>query len=443
MLEKIKANIENNNLLSFDENVVVGFSGGADSSLLVYALNKLGYKVIAVHIHHGIRGDEADRDMLFAENFCKQYNITFFCEKRDIPAIAKESGESLETSARFERYKILNQYALNYNAKIAVAHNKNDQAETVLMHLLRGSSLNGLCGIQFKTNNIIRPLLNISRNEIECFNKEHFIDYVYDSTNFCQHYTRNKLRLDIIPRLSDAFSVDAVENISKCAETLSEYNEYINSFVDEYEKQYILKEENKIVLQKNNLPRMINIELIKRAIKLLNGNIVDIEKIHLESVYSLFEKESGKEVHLPFNVKAKKIYDDISFFTQNDTFHAQYNFQPNEIYQWQNNSITSCFVEKFKKEKNCEFLDFSKLPQNLVLRTREKGDYIYPLGSDGKCSLKKFFIDKKIPSDIRNELPLLALGSEIYAIIGYTVSDKVKITTESTEILKVFWKNKF
>ena len=153
MLNTIKETIKKHSLLSENENVVVGFSGGADSALLTYALKKLNFNVTAVHIHHGIRGIEADRDLFFAQSFCEKYNIPFYSERIDVPAIASERKISIETAARQERYKIFEEYAKRFSAKIAVAHNKNDQAETVLMHLLRGSGLNGLCGIQYKNNN--------------------------------------------------------------------------------------------------------------------------------------------------------------------------------------------------------------------------------------------------------------------------------------------------
>lgn len=441
MLNKIKANIEKYNLLSETDNVIVGFSGGADSALLVYSLKKLGYNVVAVHVHHGIRGEEADRDLLFSQKFCKEYNVTFFSEKCDIPSIAKDQGTSLETAARQKRYEILNSYALKFDAKIAVAHNKNDQAETVLMHLLRGSGLNGLCGIQFKNDNIIRPLLNISRDEIENFNKENSIKYIIDSTNESLEYTRNRIRLDIIPRLCETFSVDAVENIYKCAETLNEYNCFINETVDLYEKKYIYDENGKTFIKQNSLPKIINIELIKRAILRQKNSLVDIEKVHLEDVFLLFSKESGKEICLPHSITAKKIYDTICFFENFDSFNAEYIFEPTKNYKWKKYYISSTFSKEYIKEKNCEYLDFDTLPSNIVLRTRREGDYIYPLGASGKCSLKKYLIDKKIPADIRYELPLIALGSEIYAILGYTVSEKAKITADTKTILKIFLKD--
>ncbi len=439
MLEKIEENILKYSLLSSDENVIVGFSGGADSAFLLYALHKLNYNVYALHINHGIRGEEAQRDAVFARNFCLKYNIKFFEEKVDVPEIAKQNNLSLETAARQERYKILGNYALKFNAKIAVAHNKNDQAETVLMHLLRGSGLNGLCGMQFRNNNIIRPIVNISREEIESYNSENNIDFITDSTNLSCEYTRNKFRLDIIPHIDSALNIDSVSSITKCAEILNDYNNFIKFSVSEYEKQYITHLNDKVIFKINNLPHILQIELIKKCIELLNGNIIDIERTHLEDVVSLLKKESGKEIHLPYNIKAKKIYDEIHFSKLETNFIAEYVFNENETYKWNNGNITSNFVTSYIKEKNCEFLDYDELPKDIVLRTRKEHDYIHPLGSNGKCTLKKYFIDKKVPSDIRNSLPLIAKDNEIYAIIGYTVSEKAKIKSTTKNIIKIIY----
>ncbi len=438
MLDKIKKSINQHNLLVENEKVIVGFSGGADSVALLFSLKALGYNVIALHVEHGIRGEESLQDASFAKNFCLTNNIDFFIEHINVPEFAKNNGFSLETAARIERYRILNEYSKKYQCPIAVAHNKNDQAETVLMHLLRGSGLNGLVGMRYRSDNIIRPLLDVTRDEIEIFNAKNNLNFVNDSTNSSNDYTRNKIRNIVIPVLNDVVNGNCVETITQCAEILSKYNEYINSVTEEYTKNYITYSKNKVELQIADVPYIIFIELIKKSIELLSGNIVDIEKTHLESVYLLSLNESGKEVHLPYSIKVKKIYDRLVFTNSVESFETEYDFTLNKAYIWQNRTISSCITDNRIVQPDCEYLDYDKLPSNLTLRTRKSGDFIYPIGSKGKCTLKKYFIDKKVPLDLRNKIPLLTCESEIFAILGYTVSEKVKITDKSKNIIKIY-----
>ncbi|MBE7091629.1 MAG: tRNA lysidine(34) synthetase TilS [Clostridiales bacterium] len=441
MQQKIYNCIVDNKLIDKNDDVIVGFSGGADSVALLYSLKILGYNVKALHIEHGIRGDEALHDADFTKDFCLRYNIEYFIEHINVPEYAEKNGLSLETSARIERYRIFSEYSKKYSCPVAVAHNKNDQAETVLMHLLRGSGLNGLVGMKPKFNNIIRPMLDITRDEIEVFNAKNNLPFVIDSTNYSNEYTRNKIRNNVIPVLNEVFNTNCVENIAQCSKILNEYNQYFFNITEKYAKEHIFVADQKVELSICAVPRVIFIELIKKAIELLCGNIVDIERIHLENIFDLINKESGKEVHLPCSIKAKKVYNKIIFTNINENFEAKFDFKINDEIYWKNYIIKNNFVTSVKKQPFCEHLDFDKLPNNLVLRTRKSGDFIYPLGSNGKCTIKKYFIDKKIPSDIRNSIPLLASGNEIFAIIGYTVSQKAKITENTKKIIKIFMEN--
>lgn len=433
MLLKVKKNVED---LTEARRFIVGFSGGADSCALVYCLKKLGYDVIAVHVNHLIRSEEAERDARFTEEFCKKQGITYFCERIDIPRIAEEERLSLETAARIERYRIFERYASEYDADIAVAHNKNDQAETVLMHLLRGSGLNGLCGMHYKSGKIIRPLLNVSRQEIEGFLFSEQINYITDSTNYDDDYRRNFLRLNIIPEINEKFSSDVTDRIFSCAEILTEYEDYFNSIV-EAEASSVTVQDNTVSLNYKDKHKLILIDLIKLAISKLQGNVVDIERAHLMSVYDLIFKESGKSVDLPGNISVRKEYEKLIFFFRSDDSSYEYNFELNKEYLCAGFTVKGQLAEKYISSPDCEFLDFSKLPSSLTLRTRRDGDYIYLLGSGGKKSIKKLFSDKKLPMEIRNSIPLLAHNSEVFAIVGLTVSEKVKITDSTEKILRL------
>ncbi len=438
MLNKIKNNIEQFKLILPNQPVVVGFSGGADSACLVYCLNQLGYKVFAVHVEHGIRGEEALRDADFADKFCKKYGVKCYVEHINVPEISKNEKLSHETAARRERYKILNQYATALNAPIAVAHNKNDQAETVLMHLIRGSGLNGLCGMQIKTGNVIRPLLNVSHKEIELFAQNNNIEYINDSTNFSLDYNRNKVRLEIIPKLEE-INASAVDSIFNCSNILQDYSTYFSKNAESYFKELATVNDNRCTLKiAKNVDEIIFLELIKKALIALNGNLVDIEKKHLFSIFELCNKESGKEIFLPKDIKVKRVYDNLVFFFDDEGFSADYEFFPEKSYKWDNGYVLSKFTDFLFQQNRCEHIDFDALPKGARIRTRQSGDYIYPIGLGGKTTLKKYFINKKIPIDKRNSIPLLAVDNEVLAILGYTVSEKVKITDNTKRILKIF-----
>ncbi len=439
LLCKVKEYIEKYNMLLPGAPVIVGFSGGADSTALVFLLHKLGYQVTAVHIDHGIRGEEAQRDAAFTRDFCRKYAIAYFIEHLDIPAFAKTSNLSLETAARQERYRLLQKYAASLHAPVAIAHNKNDQAETVLMHLLRGSGLTGLCGMQPVSGNIIRPLLTVTREEIENFNKKNNLSHITDSTNSDITFTRNKYRLCLLPQLR-TFNPDAVAAIASCAELLSGYKELIDITMQQYARELLSVQEDSVTLKlTDGLPDIVKFELIRLAISRLKGHPADIERIHTENTAALWHKQAGREIHLPGGIIARRGYETICFSYAKEPFAAKFDFIPEKTYPWHNGqTVSSCFVSAMGKHEACEFLDFDSLGSGLTLRTRQSGDFIYPLGAQGKCSLKKYFIDKKIPQQQRGEIPLLARGSEILAILGCTVSSRAAVKTTTKNIIKIF-----
>ncbi len=438
MISKVKALIESEKLLLPNQSVIVGLSGGADSICLTHVLKNLGYTPIAVHVEHGIRGNEALSDAEFVKEFCLKNGIECYVEHIDIPKLAKEKKLSLETCGRIERYRIFNEYSEKFGCPVATAHNKNDQAETVILHLARGSGLNGLCGIKVKNGNTVRPLLSSSRAEIEEYCLKNNLQFVTDSTNSSDEYSRNSVRHGIIPKLEEINS-NALSAIYACTEKLNEYKAFFDKTVEnEYQKVLVNKSEHSIVFTASPNDKIICEEIIRKALCELNGNIVDIEKVHIDAILSLYEMQSGKEIHLPYDIVARKIYGNIEISHKKEDFTCEYDFEPLKKYNWINCVITSKFADNSERKRDSEYVDFDKLPKNLTLRTRRAGDYIVPLGMDGKVSLKKYFIDKKIPIDLRNTIPLLCSNNEVLVILGKTVSDRVKITDKTKILLNLY-----
>lgn len=438
MLHKVKAYIEKHHMLSPQSDVIVGFSGGGDSTALVFLLHTLGYRVTAVHIEHGIRGKEALDDAAFAMDFCQKYAIPCFVEHLNIPAFAKERKLSVEAAARQERYRILQTYAKKLHAPIAVAHHETDQAETVLLHLTRGSGLTGLCGMQPVSGNIIRPLLAVSKEEINTFLQENNLAFCTDSTNTDIAFSRNRLRLCLLPEL-EAINPNSVSAIASCAELLTLYKEWFDASLQPFIQERILEEKDGLSLNlEGNLPYILQLELIKTVITRMQGP-ADIERIHLENAAALWQKQPGRQVSLPGGITAQRSYHSIRFFFQSEVFKAEFDFCVQQTYPWYGETyISSCFVPCMEERVQCEFLDFDALPPGLTLRTRRSGDFIHPLGIQGKCSLKKYFIDKKIPRQERDKIPLLAKESEVFAILGRTVSSRAAVKETTKNIIKIF-----
>lgn len=434
MLGKVKEFIKQNNLLFDKQNVIVGFSGGADSTVLLFALKKLGYSPIALHVNHQIRGQEALRDEEFAREFCKNHDIDFYVESVCVPQIAQEKSLSLETAARQERHRIFLEYSQKFSCPIAVAHNKNDQAETVLMHLMRGCGLNGICGIAPKNKHLIRPLLAVSRDEIESFAKENNLDFIIDSTNLVDDCARNKLRLNVLAPLFKDFP-DALDNIFDSASLLSQYAEFIKAECDKLFIENSRFEDNKLYLKIGDFNKIQFAELIRRAFEVINGNTVDLERVHIDAVIAL--SESGKQLDLPFNTHVLRVYNELVFFSENNDFSFCEAFVPFKEYSFNGKTIFSASAKARVPQKNTEFFDLDKLPCGVCLRTRQSGDFIAPFGLDGTCTLKKYFIDKKIPITKRDTIPLLAKDNEVLLILGYTVSQKIKIDKNTKNILMI------
>ena len=405
--------------------VTVALSGGADSVALLYALNrlkdKLGITVKAAHLNHLIRGDEAFRDEEFVKNLCSSLDIPLICEEIDVPKLAKEQNLSLETAAREIRYEFLNRVC--ESGLIATAHTASDNLETVLLNLARGTAIGGLCGIPIKRDNIIRPIISVTREEIEKYCAENNLSFVTDSTNLSDDYTRNKLRHNIVPVLRE-LNPKIEKSVLKTSRSVTRISDMIKMDAENYINKNFA--DNKLDL--SNFSEL-NPEIAKRVItqfvKICDSEI-SLEACHIESIYKICLK-CGK-TGIPKN-KYCQNKNGYLFVGSND----------------ENLKKTEFSVEIIKITENVNnlllnnSLDCDKIVGKLLLRTRMSGDSIRLVNRGCTKSLKKLYNECSVPVNIRDTLPVIAddLGVVWIHTIGVAERCAVGKKTNSAYVIGV------
>lgn len=454
MIEKVKKTIEKHKLLKKGDHVIVGVSGGPDSISLLYILFSLKKEfqlaLSVVHINHLLRGKDSDEDEVYVREYCKSLEIPFYSYRINVKKLSQELGITDEEAGRKARYdtfyKVVKEVSAN---KIAIAQNMNDQAETLLMRLTRGSGLDGLSGIDYiRDDIIIRPLLDITRKEIELFCQNNQLQPRIDKTNSKAIYTRNKIRLELIPYLKENFNSNMVYHLWKTAKILQEDRDFIQKKVDDVYQQSAIESCDKIHLNKNIL-RTQHPSIKKRMILKAAGKLdvhKDIGTVHLDNILKLLESDkTSSGLDLPEDLKVQIEYENIVFSKRikNDLYSSFYypiKWGKDINIEELNAILKSKIVEDNKsmtisKDKYIKCFDYEKIAQPLIIRTRRKGDFFSPLGMKGSKKLKDFFIDEKVPRDVRNQIPLVCCGSDIVWIIGYRISEKYKVDKKTKKRL--------
>ncbi|NLB60928.1 MAG: tRNA lysidine(34) synthetase TilS [Clostridiales bacterium] len=449
MYEIVKKAIITNKLIQEGDEILVALSGGADSVALLHLLlelkKELHFTLKAAHFNHCIRGKAADSDEQFCVKLCKKWEVEIFTAREDVPQFAKENGYTLETAARILRYDFLNSLS---SQKIAVAHHKNDQAETVLAHLIRGSGLKGLCGMRYISGKIIRPLLDITKNQIESYVEKNSLAFCTDDTNFLNDSTRNKLRLDVIPYIENEFNPAFVNTLTNMAKSIQADEEFLESHAQAaYEKCKTKKGYSKTKLLRLENPIFIRVLML--AFENF-GIFADIEYKHLYAIKDMLASTGNLSLDLP-NVRVFTSYDDLIFETPNESFTPQefdFEFIVGKEYAFSDYALCSKIVDNNDYLAFCDSicLDYAKIPDTLRIRTRKAGDIFYPLGAGGKKNLKVFLIDKKIEKDKR-DMTLLCFKNEVLAIFDRNgekqfISEKLKVD-ENTKQMLVFIRRKY
>ncbi|MFR2301415.1 MAG: tRNA lysidine(34) synthetase TilS, partial [Clostridium paraputrificum] len=319
MEKRVLEYILENELLQEKEKVVVGVSGGPDSICLLEVLyrlkSQLEIELVVAHINHMLRGEEANEDEKYVNNFCMERGIEVYSKRININEFAKEQRMSTETAGREARYEFFREVMKKTNSnKIATAHNANDQVETIFMRIMRGTGLEGLTGIPVKRDSIyIRPILFLQREEIEWYCEKNNLNPRIDKSNMERDYSRNKIRLDIIPYMKENFNSDVVKVINRMADTLKEDNELIESVIDEFFFKYCKVEKNYIIIRSDivDCKSVIINRVIRRATSIISGSGYNIEAKHIVGVKKLLQLGTNKRVDLPNGLYAENVYGDI------------------------------------------------------------------------------------------------------------------------------------
>ncbi|ABK61498.1 tRNA lysidine(34) synthetase TilS [Clostridium novyi] len=457
MIEKVINTIKCNNMFEVNDKVVVALSGGPDSICLLHILHTLkdeiNISIVAAHVNHCLRGEAADNDEMYVKKICEELGIQCFVKREDVHRISKERGISCEMAGREVRYQFFEEVLHKINGnKIAIAHNANDQAETVLMRILRGTGLEGLVGIRPVRDNIfVRPIINLTRDEIENYCDINKLNPRIDKTNFENIYTRNKIRLELIPYIQKNFNSDVIEVLNRFSDTVKVDNEYINNVAKEKYNEYSEISEEKIILKGQLFKEheAILTRVIRIAIKNIKGNLNNLEKNHIYDIIDIQKKSTGKYIMLPSGIRVTNNYGDIYVYKEEKKHKVQKINKEVELNLLEENVLTNHKLKitldiikskediKFDKNPLIKYFDYDKIKGVIKLRYRKNGDKFMPFGMSGSKKLKDLFIDLKIPKERRDSIPLITFGDDIAWIVGYRISDKFKINKDTKSILKI------
>lgn len=450
LVQEVIKTIVQENLIEKNDKVLLGISGGIDSTTLLFVLleiqKSISFELGLAHINHMLRGEESERDEGFVKKLAVRFHLPLYIKKVDIKRIALEKGLSIQHAGREARYhyfdEVITQHGYN---KIAIAHNLDDQIETMLLRALKGTGLRGLSGIPIKRDAIIRPFLNTYRTDITEYADWHAISFVEDSSNDKIVYERNFLRKEIFPimeKLNPLFK----EKLFFLLKDLT----YIDHLFEEKSKVFLKKHQKKkkgdISLNIESLDKIddeTKFRVISDIITSLEPAFVPLRE-HLRQIKDILSaKKPNLVATLPHGIKVKKIYDHLLFTKKPLSLPIQETFSismgKNVLKPFVLNlhlSQSRKIIKVFSKNKNIALFDSEKLG-NLTIRTFMNGDRFMPLGMKEKMKLKDFFISSKIPKEKRRTIPLLLSDNDIIWVIGLRIDERVKITKDTKKVLKV------
>jgi tRNA(Ile)-lysidine synthase len=451
IIKKVRETINKYHMLAQGDHVLVGLSGGPDSVCLLTILHRLkpefGIHISAAYIDHGLRPDEIPYEIELCRDTCSSMDIPFTTRPIDVKSYLKENKLNKQEAARELRYNALDEIATEKAAnKIALGHNADDQAETIIMRLFRGTGPSGLSGIPPVRKYIIRPLIEIERNDIEDFLETEGIGFAVDSSNLKREYLRNKIRYLIIPE-ARKINMDVVNTISRTADIFRDEERYFEILVTKTLMKLITrKTDNSIELFLGPLEAMDTVILrrvLRRAIDETKG-LHGIGFIHVEEIMSLIKSgKSGDRIYLPKDIRVIKGYSTILITSGKPTKLVAYVIDsPGETIVKESSMVIHSAimgideVKDYGDAKKIAVIDADKVHFPMTIRGRLHGDFFYPLGFGKKKKLQDYFVDEKIPRDERDAVPLLISGNNIVWVIGYRLDERYRVDKDTKRVLK-------
>ncbi len=463
--ERALSFIRENNLVKPGEVLLAGVSGGPDSTCLILILNelkdKLGIKLHVAHLNHGLRGAEAEADAQFVANLAAKLGLPVTIERQDVKAYERARQMSLEEAAREVRYTFFAELALRIGAtKVAVGHTLNDHTETVLMHLVRGSGTRGLTGLrpsnlwrsQGKSITVIRPLLEISREETEDYCRNCGLTPRTDTTNLSLSTLRNRLRLELLPLLRQ-YNPEIKEALSRTAKIASDDIALIDEKTSEVASEVAQKTGDAVILNReklSKLPQALKRSLLRWAIEELIGDVREIELTHIEDIMDVLRKPAGKSINLPRGLTFTNEYGrhilskDASALSPYPPLEGEFPIKiPGEtvIPGWR---IKAELVSREKvkdtgitDDPSIAYLDADKVGMTLVVRSRRRGDRFQPLGMSEMKKVGEFMIDAKVSRQMRRGVPIVVSPSQTIWLVGLRIDERVKVSEKTKRILRL------
>ena len=467
LILKIKKALVEHEMICPGDCVLVGVSGGPDSVALLFGLfelrDELNIKLAIAHLNHSARGEESDRDAEFVRSLGDTLQLKTLVEKVDVAAHQETSKTSFQETARHLRLEFLQRVRwakVNAN-KIALGHTLDDQAETVLINLLRGSGLKGIGGMSPVRPPYIRPLFYCSRSEVIDFLSDREISFCQDSSNEKTDYLRNRIRLELIPLLRERFNPKVAENLFEASGIFRAENDYLKTLEDhEFQRAVLASKANEVINMDVDyvtaLPLALKRRLVRKGIQSVKGDLRKITSFHIQEALRLFDKaEKGKRIDLPGNLQISCLGDRVEFKRIQGSASSILTEEDNRESDWMRPlnipgetpvekaglTLKAEIIEPDKAgfpgdQVNQAFLDFEKTGKNIVIRFFQAGDRLKPLGMKGTKKLKSLFIDEKVPQGIRSTVPILTTGdNDIIWVYGTRIAHPYRVTSNTSKVL--------